>query len=370
MRIGIEAQRVFRKNKHGMDYVVLEEIKRLQVIDQNNEYFIFVKPGEDVCLKNTDNFHIITLKCPSYPLWEQVALPRAAKKLKLDILHCTSNTAPICCSTPLVLTLHDIIFLEKRSQTNLSLYQNMGWYYRKWVVPMIIGKCRRIITVSDFERNNILNKLNIDADRLQMIYNGVNDWFAPEANNDMAYAKYIDKPGYFFFLGNTDPKKNTEGTLTAYSNYLKKSKIKRPLLVADLDMQRAQRIITQHHLDNIAEHIILPGYINNADLPSIYAHAHAFIYTSYRESFGIPLLEAMASGTPVITSNTSSMPEIAGQAALFTDPYDPDSITQAMVRMEEDEKLHHTLTEAGMNRAQLFSWTNTARQLLQLYESI
>ena len=370
MRIGIEAQRVFRKNKHGMDYVVLEEIKRLQNMDHNNEYYIFVKPGDDVCLKDTDNFHIITLKCPSYPLWEQIALPLAARKLKLDILHCTSNTAPIFCPTPLVLTLHDIIFLEKRTQTNLSLYQNMGWYYRKWVVPMILNKCSRIITVSDFERNNILNKLNIQADKLKMIYNGVNDWFTPEAINDTAYTQYIDEPGYFFFLGNTDPKKNTEGTLIAYSNYLKESTVKRPLLVADLDRDRANKIIAQHHLDNIADHIILPGYINNAHLPSIYAHAYTFIYTSYRESFGIPLLEAMASGTPVITSNTSSMPEIAAKAALFSNPHDPKTITEAMIRIEREKTLHQTLSEAGKQRAQHFSWTNTAQQLLQLYESI
>ena len=338
MRIGIEAQRVFRKNKHGMDYVVLEEIKRLQNMDHNNEYYIFVKPGDDVCLKDTDNFHIITLKCPSYPLWEQIALPLAARKLKLDILHCTSNTAPIFCPTPLVLTLHDIIFLEKRTQTNLSLYQNMGWYYRKWVVPMILNKCSRIITVSDFERNNILNKLNIQADKLKMIYNGVNDWFTPEAINDTAYTQYIDESGYFFFLGNTDPKKNTEGILIAYSN--------------------------------IAGQIILPVYINNAHLPSIYAHAYTFIYTSYRESFGIPLLEAMASGTPVITSNTSSMPEIAAKAALFSNPHDPKTITEAMLRIEREKTLHQTLSEAGKQRAQHFSWTNTAQQLLQLYESI
>lgn len=370
MRIGIEAQRVFRKNKHGMDYVVLEEIKRLQVMDHDNEYFIFVKPGEDVCLKDTDNCHIITLRCPSYPLWEQIALPRAAKKYKVDILHCTSNTAPIFCSTPLVLTLHDIIFLEKRAQTNLSLYQNMGWHYRRLVVPMILNKCRKIITVSDFERNNILHKLKIEPDKLQMIYNGVNDWFTTDAKNDNAYANYIPAPGYFFFLGNTDPKKNTEGTLTAYSNYLKQSKVKRPLLVADLDKERAQKIMEQNDLDNIADHIILPGYINNAHLPSIYAHSHTFIYTSYRESFGIPLLEAMASGTPVITSNTSSMPEIAGEAALFSNPHEPNTITEAMLKMEEDNDLHNRLTEAGIQRAKQFSWTNTARQLLQLYESI
>ena len=135
MRIGIEAQRIFRHNKHGMDFVVLNLIYELQKLDITNEYFIFVSPGPDHCLKETKNFKIIELKCPTYPLWEQYALPRAANKLKVDILHCTSNTAPIKCSVPLILTLHDIIFLEKASAVNKSLYQNMGWHYRRLVVP-------------------------------------------------------------------------------------------------------------------------------------------------------------------------------------------------------------------------------------------
>ena len=125
MIIGIEAQRIFRKNKHGMDYVVLQEIKELQQIDTENEYYVFVKPGEDRCIESTKNVHIIELNCPSYPLWEQWALPRAAKKYGVEILHCTSNTAPIWCNIPLVLTLHDIIFLEPRDKQNHSLYQNM-----------------------------------------------------------------------------------------------------------------------------------------------------------------------------------------------------------------------------------------------------
>jgi hypothetical protein len=111
MKIGIEAQRIFRKNKHGMDYVVLQEIKELQQMDTTNEYYVFVKPGEDRCVESTKNVHVIELNCPTYPLWEQWALPRSAKKYGVDILHCTSNTAPIWCNIPLVLTLHDIIFL-------------------------------------------------------------------------------------------------------------------------------------------------------------------------------------------------------------------------------------------------------------------
>ena len=114
MKIGIEAQRIFRKNKHGMDYVVLQEIKELQQMDTENEYYVFVKPGEDHCVESSQNVRVIELSCPTYPLWEQWALPRAAKKYGVEILHCTSNTAPLWCDVPLVLTLHDIIFLEPR----------------------------------------------------------------------------------------------------------------------------------------------------------------------------------------------------------------------------------------------------------------
>ena len=100
MKIAIEAQRIFRPNKHGMDFVALETIRELQKMDHENEYFIFVSPGEDKCLESSDNVHIIELKCPTYPLWEQVALPRAVKSIKPDLLHCTSNTAPLHCPVP------------------------------------------------------------------------------------------------------------------------------------------------------------------------------------------------------------------------------------------------------------------------------
>ena len=370
MRIGIEAQRVFRRNKHGMDYVVLQEIKELQKIDHKNEYFVFVAPGIDRCLQDTENVHIIVIGESFYPLWEQVTLPRAAKKLNLDILHCTSNTAPVFCDIPLVLTLHDIIFLEPRDKNNKSIYQNMGWLYRRKVVPKILEKCLRIITVSNFEKQNIIKKLNIPEKRMAMIYNGYNEWFKPFRDVADIYKSYIDKPGYFFFLGNTDPKKNTERTLIAYSKYLEASTIKRKLLMADLDQTYLNGIIERNHIENIREQIVMPGYIVNSDLPYIYNSAFAFLYTSLRESFGIPLLEAMACGTPVITSNTSSMPEIGGEEAILINPESPEQITEKMLRLENDEEYYNTQKEVGLKRASLFSWRKTAEQLLNLYEAV
>ena len=370
MRIGIEAQRIFRKNKHGMDYVVLQEIKELQLLDTENEYYIFVKPGEDRCIEETKNFHIIEVKCPSYPLWEQVALPYAARKYNVDILHCTSNTAPIICNTPLVLTLHDIIFLEPRDTNNKSFYQNLGWLYRRLVVPRILDKCKRIITVSNFELKNIIGKLSIPESRMAMIYNGYNTWFKPINDVESITSKYIDKTGYFFFLGNTDPKKNTERTLIAYSNYCKQSSVKRKLLVADLAPQYLEEFIVKNKLDNIRDQVVLTGYVVNSHLPYIYNGAFAFLYTSLRESFGIPLLEAMACGTPVITSNTSSMPEIGGKDAALVNPESSEEITQKMLLIENDNEYRERIKAIGLERVGHFSWKNTASNLLKLYKDV
>ena len=370
MRIGIEAQRIFRTNKHGMDYVVLQEIRELQKMETGDEYYVFVAPGEDRCVEDSANVHVVELKAPSYPLWEQWALPRAAMKARVELLHCTSNTAPIWCDIPLVLTLHDIIFLEPRDKSNKSFYQNMGWFYRRMVVPRILDKCRRIITVSDFEKQNIITKLHIPEERMAMIYNGYNDWFRPVADTENVYRKYIDEPGYFFFLGNTDPKKNTERTLVAYARYLEKSAEKRKLLMADLDPDYLNGILQRNDIGNIRDHLVMPGYIVNSDLPYIYAGAKAFLYTSLRESFGIPLLEAMACGTPVITSNTSSMPEIGGPDAILINPESSDEICEMMLRLECDETFYNEKKAIGFERAKLFSWKKTAEALHSLYHDV
>ena len=312
MKIAIEAQRIFRPNKHGMDFVALETIRCLQKIDTKNEYFIFTGEGGDRCLEETPNMHIETLRCPTYPLWEQWALPRAVARVKPDLLHCTSNTAPVWGRTPLVLTLHDIIFLEKQASRNKSSYQSLGRIYRRLVVPRILPKCRKIITVSQFECDRIRTALGLDPERITAIYNGYNERFRPLDDAAQTVGKYLSDPGYIFFLGNTDPKKNTSGTLRAYAEYVRRSEKPLPLLVADLREQAAEEILREIGAPELRGMLRLPGYIPNGDLPAVYNGASAFLYTSLRESFGIPQLEAMACGTPVVTSNTSAIPEVAG----------------------------------------------------------
>ena len=370
MKIAIEAQRIFRPNKHGMDFVALETIRELQKIDHENEYFIFVSPGPDHCLNESDNMHIVELRCPSYPLWEQVALPRAVARVRPDLLHCTSNTAPVKCPVPLVLTLHDIIFLEKRQSSSRSLYQEMGWHYRRLVVPRILSECRKIITVSNFECNRIREALNLPKDRLTAVYNGYSPHFRQMPPAPEIVHKYVPSDDYLFFLGNTDPKKNTPRVLKAYVLYLRQSKHKRPLLIADLKEEAIDGILSAEGIKEVKPYLSFPGYIPNADLAALYNGAFAFLYPSLRESFGIPMLESMACGTPVIAGNTSAMPEIAGEGALLADPLDENDIARKILLLEEDDAFYQQQVDYGLERVKLFSWRKSAEALLKIYKEI
>lgn len=375
MRIGIEAQRIFRKKKHGMDFVALEAIREIQKIDNSNEYFVFVAPGEDRCLEETQNMKIIEISSfGGYFGWEQYALAKEIRRIKLDILHCTSNTAPLFCNTMLVLTLHDIIFLEKLASKNKSLYQKLGRIYRRIIVPKIIPKASKIITVSNFERDRIKEFLNIDNDRIISIYNGYSNHFQIKTNPKEVYSKYINTDNFLFFLGNTDPKKNTERTLLAYEKYIskkgeRKEKISK-LLIADLKEKIIDDILQRNNIQYIKEYLVCPDYIPNTDLPYIYSGAKAFLYTSLRESFGIPILESMACGCPIITSNTSAIPEVAGSGAILIDPYNIEEIANMIEKVIEDNEFRERTISYGIERVKLFSWENTAKELINLYNSL
>lgn len=379
MKIGIEAQRLFRKKKHGMDMVALELINNLQKIDKKNQYVIFVKPDVDKnCIKETPNFKIVELKGGAYPLWEQFALPKAARKENCDILHCTSNTAPINTKTPLITTLHDIIYLESISifKKAGTWYQKFGNMYRRYVVPKVVKKSKKIITVSKFEKNRINNFFNFknnDKNKIEAVYNGVGEHFKKIDDKKILNEvknKYKLPDEFMFFLGNTDPKKNTKGLLTAYSNLLKEKNINIPLVMLDYDKSELLKLLTEINHKDLINNIILTGYVVNSDLPAIYNLCKIFLYPSLRESFGIPMLEAMACGTPVITSNTSSMPEIAGDAALIIDPFKPDEITDAIEKLYSDKKLREKMIVKGYKQAAKFTWKAMAENVLKLYNKI
>jgi len=373
MRIGIEAQRLLRPHKHGMDIVALELLKHLQQLDQVNEYFVFVKPDADrAVLPAAPNFHLVEVPGGPYPYWEQVLLPRAARRTGVQLLHCTSNTAPLRPGVPLVLTLHDIIYLEKLDLRRGSWYQRAGNLYRRWNVPRVVPHCARVLTVSAFERARIEQQLPGPAP-VEVVYNSAGAQFRPitdAAALAAARARYRLPARFVFFLANTDPKKNLRGVLQALALLRQRGPLVAPLVMLDYDEAALLALLRELGAPELRADIHLCGYVPNQELPLLYSLAEIFLYPSLRESFGIPILEAMACGVPVITSDTSAMPEVAGGAALLVNPRQPEALAAAILRLQNDPAERAALIGRGYERVGHFSWLATARQVQRVYESI
>jgi len=372
MRIGIEGQRLFRREKHGMDIVAIELIKNLQIIDPSNEYYIFVKDGDDDDWYTPSmHFHLVRTKKAPYHIWEQFILPREVIRYKIDILHCTSNTAPLWLKIPLVLTLHDIIYLENFQFVSYqsTLYQLVGNFYRRFVVPSILKKAKRIITVSNSERDIILKRYPLLNHKLFVIYNAMSDSFLniDQSKYPEVKEKFNLPNEYIFALGNSSQKKNLPNVLKAYEIYHKNTPNPLPFILADEPPSDTFKLLSGTSSKETEQDIRFIGYIKNNEIPLIYANSSLFIYASLRESFGIPLLEAMAAGVPVITSNVSSMPEIAKNAAFLVDPEKPEEIAEGISKILTDPEFAADIVEKGKKRIDSFAWIKSAAKVFEIY---
>lgn len=374
MKIGIEAQRIFRKKKHGMDIVGLELIRNLQLLDTENEYVVFVKPDEDnQVIRESSNVRIVTIPGGPYPYWEQVLLPKAVAEHGVQLLHCTSNTAPLNVKVPLVVTVHDIIYLEKWNFTKGTLYQIAGNLYRRWNVPPVVRKSSMVITVSDFEKRRIQEHFNLGDDHVKTVYNGVGAHFRRVTDAGVLEnirKKYNLPENYVFYLGNTDPKKNMIGVMRTLSMLRKNDQLNFQLLMLDIDRDFLHKMASEIGDPEVLKYISFCGYVPNHELPAVYSMAKLFLYPSLRESFGIPILEAMACEVPVVTSDTSSMPEVASDAALLADPDSPADIAAKVLTLLNDPALVSDLVAKGIRRSSEFSWRNNAIQTRTIYESV
>ena len=259
------------------------------------------------------------------------------------------------------------------SKTTFSWYQNLGRIYRKYIVPASIRKAKHVITVSEFERKRIVEILKIQDSNISVVYNAFGKHFAVKKDEAMigeVKKKYKLPTVYIFYIGNTDPKKNTRGTLKAFSDFLRQTGSNMFLVMLDYDQSELEKLLSEIGDPELISRIILTGYVVNTDLPAIYSQCGIFLYPSLRESFGIPMLEAMASGAPVITSNTSSMPEVAGDAAILVDPFKPEEITAAMIRVLADKELKAGLINKGFEQSAKFSWKAMAANVLEIYREI
>ncbi len=375
--IYIEAQRLFRKQKHGMDIVAIELLNRLRNLSPAYQFHVLVKKDVDKCLENSKSLTVSSLRSFFYPIWEQWFLPKTTGSNAGNILHCTGNTAPIFGNTPLLLTIHDLIFLEKKylfSKEGGSLYQRFGNFYRSIVVPIVARKAKHVITVSEYQRNIIINRLKLSPAKVSVVYNGVDNRFFNQnestTNNAVLNKHGISFP-FIFFMGNTEPRKNTVGAIKAFKIFCEHNPaFNHKLVIKGLTEIQLSEKIKEADAIRFADRIHHIGYIDSADLPAIYQGAEVLWFPSFSEGFGLPIIESMACGTPVITSSTSVMPEIAGDAALYIDPHQPRELARQTREILLDPILKMNLIEKGKKRAENFSWEKSTTDLMKVYDKM
>lgn len=358
-----------------MDIVAQETVKRLQYLDKLNTYFLFCfDDQEGYHLQESENFRIIRIPRAPSPIVEQFLLPLLALRYRIDLFHSTGNTSPYFLPCKRLVTLHDIIYLEKNDHLKGgSLYQRIGKQYRRLIVPKIVRKADGLITVSQNEQQIILDRLPELQGRLTVVANAVSGHFMPkpaETTLSVSLKYKLPNQPFIFFLGNTDPKKNTVNVLKAYHRYILKYGHTLKLVIADISRANVHRLIEKHQLTEIKEHVYLTNYVRHEDMPDIYNRARLFLYPSLRESFGLPILEAMACETPVVTSGSHAMPETAGNASLLVNPEDPSSIAEAIHIVHTDEATRHRLIQLGKQRILDFNWNQSIQNLLKIYKAI
>jgi glycosyltransferase involved in cell wall biosynthesis len=374
MRIGIEVQRLFRKQKFGIETSSLQLIKKLQQRYPECQFVIYAKDDHDKeCLKHSGNVISKTLSGKLFFDFEQVFLPIAAKVDQVDLLHCTGNTTPYFSSVPVVQTLHDVIFMDPIS-TRDTLYQQVGNYYRRKVVPMVTPRSNAVITVSHYEKKRILERIRIDENKIKVIYNGI-DETRFKVNNDTSNLveikeRYKLPQKFILFLGNTSARKNGLRVIEAYAKYASQTENPLPIVTPGLP----SAFISDHlaYINQVDKYklFISPGYVRDEDLSMLYSLSTVFLYPSLSEGFGMPLVEAMACGAPVISSNTSCLPEIAGNAAVLVEPTNVDAITEAIIELTTNETLRLDKITDGLVNARRFSWDRTADQVFEVYERV
>lgn len=375
MRIGIEAQRLLRKNKHGIDIVALNLLRNLTEADGRNEYVLFTRNGEDAaCLTTLNNIRVVILPAFTYADWEQIQLPLAVRREKIDLLHCTSSTAPLFVSVPTVLTLHDTISFERPlfGEPGQTLYQRLGNAYRTVISRFAVMRASKVITVSEFEKERIISRYPELKKNVVAIHNGV-DAHAFSAINEKKIRsvrnKYSLPRNYFLHFGNSDPKKNTDFVIRSYAEYASSAKRIFPLVITDMPRHSVLRMLEHCSALHLAGQIITPGYVEHNDLPALYAPAMALLFPSKRESFGLPVLEAMAADVPVIVLRSSSLPEIAGDAAFYLEEESTKELSQTMRFIQENMHAVIDIVRKGRTRAERFQWKNTARSYADQYST-
>jgi glycosyltransferase involved in cell wall biosynthesis len=302
-------------------------------------------------------------------LWEQFLQPVALRRAGVDLLHALAFVGPVVAAPPFVVTLYDLSFLRYPE----AFRPFNRWYLRHFTAHSV-KRAQAVITISESTRQDVIDFLGVAPERVHTIYCGVDENFCPlpPAEIEAFKAKHHLPDRFILFLGTLEPRKNVDGLIRAYAHWRNRDPQTPPLVLAGGKGWYYQTIFGLVEELNLTNSIRFPGYVPQHELPLWYNAATLFVYPSHFEGFGLPVLEAMACGTPVITSTVSSLPEVAGRdgAACLVDPGDTEALAETMAALMGNPARRALLSERGRLRAARFRWDKTAEETVAVYKKV
>jgi len=369
LRIAINTRLLLKSRLEGIGWFTYESLKRICKAHPEHEFiFIFDRKYDKEFIFSNNVTPVVVGPQARHPflyfLWFELSIPRILRKYKADVFLSPDGYLSLKTNVPSISVIHDLNF--EYYPKDMSFIDLL--YYKK-MFPLFAKKAKRIITVSEYSKSDINKLYGISNSKIDVAYNGINEVYSPISSKEKEVVRTEISNGnkYFVFVGALNPRKNLVGLFTAFDIYKQNTKSKTKLVIVGNKMRWTKTIQETYEQMKLKAEVVFLGHLSPERLNQVVASSIAMVYVSYFEGFGIPIIEAFKAETAVITSNVTSMPEVAADAAFIVDPFNYNEIAAAMHQLEEDESLRTSLIEKGKRRAKDFSWDNTAKVI---WESI
>lgn len=370
MRITIDYTSAVRQ-KAGIGRYTRNLVAALADADRSNEYTLFCAGEGPAPARWPANFRVRETRVSSRALavgWHRLHLPVTVERFcgAADVFHSPDYTLPPLKTARGVVTIHDLSFLRVPECADPGLRD-----YLTENVPRAVRRASRILVDSNNTKQDVVELLHVPADKVSVIHAGVEPRFRPTRDLE-EFARVRNRyrlPELFvLFVGTIEPRKNLSRLITAYSDFRRQTGLPHQLVISGAKGWLYNQIFEQVTREGLSEDILFPGFVDDEDLPMLYTLADLFVFPSLYEGFGLPPLEAMACGTPVVASDNSSLPEVLGQAALLVPAEDTTAITDAMARVLGDANVRTRLADLGRAQAARFTWSGAAHELIDAYQ--
>jgi glycosyltransferase involved in cell wall biosynthesis len=365
MRIAVNTRLLLKDKLEGIGWFAHETLRRIVKNHPEHEFIFFFDRLWHPDFLFAPNVKPVLLKPQArhpflYYLWTEWSIPYALRKYKADLYFSPDHLGSLHTKVPTVITLHDLAFAHYPE----FMDKMHRWHYRHYL-PRHARHARRIIAVSEFTKSDIIEQLKIDPDKIDVVHNGAHEHYRPLPYEECETIreKYTGGEEYFLFTGALHPRKNIINLLKAFVQFKRRQRSSIKLVIVGRMAWQFDEIVQAKKRMPFKEDVIWTGYMDVAELAKVTAAAYALVYPSLFEGFGIPILEAMACHVPVIISNTSSMPEVAGDAGLLVNPHSVADIAAKMMAIYKDERLREKLVAAAMVQKDKFSWDLAAEKL-------